>query len=87
MAVSRVPVRAPSRRPLATSVMSVTSVSLWKSDNDMISGDVHRSPGIYLTTEENPETVLEGCATSQDLKWGPLPPNEVPRIAQHVRKE
>ena len=25
-----------------------------KSDNEMISGAVHRSPGIYHTTEENP---------------------------------
>ena len=28
----------------------------------------------------------EGCATSNHLKWGPLPPNYVGRIAQHVRK-
>ena len=31
------------------------------------------------------ETVNKGCATSHRLKWGPLPPNEVGRIAQHVR--
>ena len=25
--------------------------------------------------------------TSHHLKWGPFPPNEVGRIAQHVRKD
>ena len=29
----------------------------------------------------------EGCATSNFLKSGPLPPNEVGKIAQHVREE
>jgi hypothetical protein len=28
----------------------------------------------------------ESCATSLRLKWGHLPPNEVGRIAQHIRK-
>ena len=32
------------------------------------------------------KTVVEGCATSHHLKWGPLPANEVGRIVQHVRK-
>ena len=27
-----------------------------------------------------------GCATSYCLKWSSLPPNEVGRIAQHVRE-
>ena len=54
---------------------------------------MHRSPGIYLTAEENPrkpqlgDRVTKGCATSHHLKWGPFPPNEVDRIAQRVRKE
>ena len=39
-----------SERPLATSVPSVANV---KGDNEMIPVAVHRSPGIYLTTEEN----------------------------------
>jgi hypothetical protein len=30
--------------------------------------------------------VDEGCATSCRLKWDPIPPNEVGRITQHVRK-
>ena len=58
----------------------------------MIPGAVHSSPGIYLKADENPghlsyETVYEGCANGCCLKWGPLPPNEVGRFAQHVRKE
>ena len=61
-----------------------------KGDNKIISVVVHRSPGICLKSEENPEnpskeTVDEGCATSHRLKWGLLLPNEVGRIAQHVR--
>ena len=34
-----------------------------KGDNEMIPGAVHRSPGIYLTSEENlsQETDDEGC--------------------------
>ena len=33
---------------------SVTSVANDKGDNEMVTGAVHRSPGICLTTEENP---------------------------------
>ena len=50
---------------------------------------MHISLGIYLTAEENsgkPQLGDLGCATSHRLKWGSLPPNEVGRIAQHVRK-
>ena len=43
--------------------------------DDMIPGTVHRSPDIYLT-----------AAISHRLNWDPLPPNEVGRIAQCVRK-
>ena len=62
-----------------------------KGDNEMTPRAVHRSPGIYFTAEENPgkpqlgETVDEGSANSHILKWGPLPPNEVGRITQHIR--
>ena len=52
MAVPPAPVRVPSQRPLAP---SFTSVANNKGDNEMIPGAVHRSPGIYLTAEENPE--------------------------------
>ena len=47
------PVRVPSQRPLATNDVAVTSVANDKGDNEMILGAVHRSPGIYLTAEEN----------------------------------
>ena len=30
------------------------------------------------------ESVDEGCVIIHLLKWGPLPPNEIGRIAQHV---
>ena len=42
--------RVPSQRSLDPSVMSVAND---KGDNEMIPGDVHRSPGICLITEEN----------------------------------
>ena len=63
-----------------------------KDNIEMIPGDVHRSPGICLTAEENPrnpqlgDRLMKGCTTSHRLKWGPFNPNEVSRIAQHVRK-
>ena len=48
---------------------------------------MYRSPGIFLPAEDLGRTSShEGCATSHWLKWGPLPPNELGRIAQHVRK-
>ena len=54
----------------------------------MILGDVHRSPGICPAAEENPRTFQLGdrLMTSHRIKWGPFPPNEVGRIAQHARK-
>ena len=51
VALPAAPVRAPSQRPLAPSVASVTSVANDKGDNEMIPGTVHRS-GVCLTTEE-----------------------------------
>ena len=53
MAVPPAPVRVPSQRPLALSVASVTSIANDEGDNEMVLGAVHRSPGIYLTAEEN----------------------------------
>ena len=43
------PIRVLSQRPLAQSVTSAND-SLMRDDT----GAVHRSPGIYLTAEENP---------------------------------
>ena len=93
MAVPLAPVRVPSQVPLAPSVASVTSVANDKGDNEMILEAVHRPPGICLTAEENPrkpqlgEHLIKGlCDQSSSPKWGPFPPNEVGRIAQHARK-
>jgi hypothetical protein len=46
------PVRVPSQWPV---VPSITSVTTDKDDNEMIPEIVHRSPGIYLAAEKNPE--------------------------------
>ena len=52
MAVPPAPAWVPSQRALAPSVTSVTHD---KGDNEMILGAVHRSSGICLTAEENPQ--------------------------------
>ena len=57
----------------------------------MIPGAVQRFYGTYLTAEKTPEnltndTLDEDYATSHHLKWGPLPLNEVGRIAEYVRE-
>ena len=55
------------------------------TDNEMLPGAVHRSPG-----RRKPRKTLtrrqseEGCATSHRLKWVPLPPNEFGTIAKYV---
>ena len=49
---------------------------------------MHRYPGIYLIAEEtSARRVDERCETSNHLKWGHLPPNEVGKIAQYARKK
>ena len=63
-----------------------------KIDNEVKPKAVHRSPGIYLTAEENPEKISasrtsdESNATGHHLKWGLLPSNDVGRIVQHVKQ-
>ena len=61
-----------------------------KGDNEIIPGAVHRSPGIYLAAEKTPgkpqERVNEDSATSHQLKWDSLSPNDAPSIPRHVRK-
>ena len=90
VAVPPAPVRVPSQRLLAPSVTSVTSVAIDKGDNKTVLGAVHRSPGSCLTAEENPrkpqlgDRLMKGLC--HRLKWGHFSPNEVGRIAQHVRK-
>ena len=81
------PVRVPSQRPLAPSVASVTSVANDIGDNEMILGAGHRSPGMYLTAEENPrKPQLKGLFDQSSPQMGPFPSTEVGRIVQHVRK-
>ena len=78
MAVPPGPVRVPSQRPLAPSVVSVTSVANDKGDNEMILGVVYRSPGICLTAEENPrkphlaERLMKGLYDQSSPQMGSL---------------
>ena len=85
VAVPPSPVRVPSKKPLATSIMSVASVG-----NDMILGAVHRSLVFSLQLRETPETsgrsLSDGLATGHHHKWGPLLLNEVSRIVHYRRK-
>ena len=60
MAVPPAPSGFLAKRPLAPSVASVAWVANDKGDNEMILGTVHRSPGIYLTAEENPRKLQLG---------------------------
>ena len=89
VAVLPAPVRVKSQRPLAPRVTSVTND---KGDNEMILGAVHKSPGICFTAEENPrkpqlgDRLMKGLCDRNRLKWGPFPPNEVGRIAEHIKK-
>ena len=58
MAVPPVPAWVPSQRPIASGVASVTSAANDKGDNE-IPGAVQKSPGIYLTAEENSGNCLK----------------------------
>ena len=78
-------------RSLTPSVTSITSVAKDKGVNETIPGTVHRFPGIYLMAEENPgkpqsDRLMKGLWDQSSPQMGPFPPNEVARIAQHVRK-
>ena len=88
IAVPPAPVRVPSQRSLSPSVASVTSVANDKGDNEMILRAVHRSPGICLTAEGKPQLgdrLMKGLCDQSIPQMGSHP-NEVGRIAQHVRK-
>ena len=85
MVVPTAPVRVHSQRPLAPSQSRLSAND--KGDNEMMPRAVHRSPDTYLKGEQNKgEHLLGGYTTRHRLKWGFLPPNEVGRIAKHVRK-
>ena len=78
-----------AKRPLAPSVASVTSVANDKVDNEMILGQCTYLLAFALelrkTSARRPSDE-GGCATCHCLNWNHFPPNEVGRIAQHVRK-
>ena len=57
VAVPPAPVRVPSQRSIAPSVVSVMSVANDKGDNEMILGAVHRSPGIALQPRKTPDNL------------------------------
>ena len=56
-------------------------------DNEMIPGVCTNILKFNPQLRKTPETIDKGIATSHLLKWGPLPPKEVGRIACHVRKD
>ena len=85
VAVPLAPVRVPSQWPLAPSVTSVMSVANDKGDNEMIPGLCTDLLVFALRLRKSPENLSQ--ETSHRLKWGPLSPNKVSRIAQQVTKE
>ena len=58
----------------------------------MILWTVHISPSIYLAAEENPrkpqleDRLIKGLCDQSSFQMGSLPPNEIGRNSQHVRK-
>ena len=54
VAVPPAPVRVPSQKPLALSVMSITLSANDRVDNEMLPEAFCRFPRIYLVVEENP---------------------------------
>ena len=61
-------------------------------DNDVKPGAGHRSSEIYLTAEENPRKPQLGVSLMKAVlpviasNGGSLPPNDISRIAQHIRE-
>ena len=78
VAVPLAPVQVPSQRSLAPSDAFVTSVANDKGDNEMILGAVHRSTGICLTAEENPnkpqlgDSLVKGLCDQSSPQMGSL---------------
>ena len=83
MAVPPAPVLFHSKRSLAPSVASVTSVANDKGDNQMIPVAVHRSFGICLTAEENSrkpqlrDRLMKGLYDQSSPQMVPFPPQLV----------
>ena len=61
------------QRPLAPSVVSVTSVANERGYNEIILGAVHRSSDICLTAEENPRKLQLGDRLVKELCDQSLP--------------
>ena len=53
VAVAPAPLSVPSQMPLVPVSSQLRLPANDKGDNEMIPGAVHRSPGIYLTAEDN----------------------------------
>ena len=58
----------------------------------MVPGAIHRSPGICLTTEDNPgklqiiDRLMKRLCEQSSPQMGSISSNEVSRVAQRVRK-
>ena len=79
------PVWVPNQRQLAR--VSCQSAN----DNEVTPGAVYISIGIYLTVEKysgkTRQETDDGWTIYHRLKWGPMPPNYIGRIAQQGREE
>jgi hypothetical protein len=69
----------------------VSRQSAKDNGNEVKPMTVHRSSVIYLWLRKAWKSSIwrpseEGCVTNPCFKWGPLPPNDVSRNAQHFRK-
>ena len=88
VAVPPAPVRFPSQRPLVPSqsrrslMIRVMIKWSWGLCTDLMAFALQLRKPQKTSTRRPPD---EGM-TSHCLKWGPLPPNDVSRIAQHIKK-
>ena len=58
-------------------------LAYYMGDNEKKQGTVHRST-VRLRKTSDKRPYIEGCRISNRLIWGPLPPNDLGRIAQNV---
>ena len=88
MTVLRISVRISSQWPCNVSHISRVMIRVIIRWNRRLCTDLLAFTSQLSKIQENfsYETIYEDCATSHRLKWDPFPPNEVSKIAQHVRK-
>ena len=67
----------PNQRPLARASRQSRLSTNYKGDNEMIPSSVHRSPSIYLTSEENPGKLQLGDRLMKTVRPG-IASNGVP---------